>query len=401
MGSYKIRAIAVLCILASAGIVSASDLYTLTATTTSGPPITASVSGSSFLKLVQNAVSSKSEFQSFQGRDVLYTLSYAGKTAMTISRNAAGTTGTVTIPSTGYSKTFTGANAEDLRQQVSHALRNNVDNALGRLNEKLQQRTKVGVIDGNPHAATAMIADDAFYRFALPRTRPDAGAGWWIKGDGGKYSADGLNGTYGDFGIGFDVPFGEVAALSIGFDSQYNQIGGANSFTIAGLDIGVPITIARSPTLDGFTWKATPFGNGFATISPDTLSGGGVYGGGAASSLSYVTGPWAFTLGNQIGYFTGVNLGVEGRVYGNRNLEQWVLKNGLNAVYSPDQHFFIDGGLTYTNFLKKAGVPDYLSPTAGVGWRFNAATQIRIGARGDFANGYTSFGGEVSFNVSY
>lgn len=320
---------------------------------------------------------------------------------MTLTRNDAGTQATLTIPSTGFSHTFTAGSAEELRHQVSDYLKTNADNAIGKLNQKLNALSKVSFVDGNPHAVTAMMADDAFYRFAMPRTWAKAGAGGWLNVNGGTYHADGLNGHYGSLGLGFDVPFGERAALSLGFDGQYNEIGNAQSFTFAGLDIGLPITVVETPLSDGWVWRVTPFGAGTVNVSPDTLSGGGLYSGGVASSLNYLTGPWTFTLGDQLNYFAGINLGIGGHVFGNRDLNQWLTKNGLNVSFMPAQHLFFDGGVTWSHFFESAGVRDYLSPTAGIGWRFNPWTQFRVGARGDLANGYTSYGGEISLTVSY
>jgi len=65
------------------------------------------------------------------------------------------------------------------------------------------------------------------------------------------------------------------------------------------------------------------------------------------------------------------------------------------------QHLFLDGGLVWTHFFKNVGVEDYLSPSVGIGWQINDASRIRVGARGDLANGYTSVGGEISLTVSY
>lgn len=397
-----IAAVALALLLTCDGAALGSDLYTLTAMSTSGPPVTVTASGSNLLNLVQNAVSAKAEFQALKGQDATYALSYAGqKDVITMTRNAAGTSATLTIPSTGFSKTFTGTNAEAIRGSISEFLRTNAEDAIGRLNQKLQQRSKVAVVDGNPHATTATMADDAFYRFGLPRASARAGSGFWLDVDGGTYHAGGINSDYANVDFGFDVPFGERADLSIGVDGGYNRIGRANSYTFAGLDVGLPITVVKTPLLDGFLWKVTPFGYGTVTVSPDTLTGGGVYGCGAASSLNYMTGPWTFTLGNQISYFAGADLGLGGRVYGNRHLDQWITKNGLKVAYMPAQHLFLDAGVTYTHFLNSAAVPDYVSPIVGIGWRFNPTTQIRVGGRGDFVNGYTSVGGEVSLNVSY
>ena len=54
-------------------------------------------------------------------------------------------------------------------------------------------------------------------------------------------------------------------------------------------------------------------------------------------------------------------------------------------------------GLTYTNFMNPAAVPSYFTLSAGLDWRFGPGSGLRVGYRGDFASGYTSHGGDVSF----
>jgi hypothetical protein len=392
--------VALALLLLSTTILRASDLYTLTGTSTStGQSITAT--GTNFVDLLKNASNSSAEFQTLKGQPATYALNRGSTTIIKMTRDSAGTTAIITIPSTGHSKTFTGASDSDVRKQVSDYLKQNTDNAIGKLNERLNQETKTSFVDGNPHAVTATMADDAFYRFGINRAGETYEAGGWIKGDGGTYHADGLNGYYGNLGFGFDIPFGHSAALSLGFNNEYNRLAGANSFAVAGLDIGLPITVYRTPLLDGFVWKLTPFGEGSVTLSPSTISGGWVYGGGATSSLSYITGPWTFTLGDQINYFAGANLDLGNVVLGNSQLDQWITKNGIDLTYKLGQGAFVDTGVTWTHFFHNAGVKDYYSPTLGIGLQLSDASRLRVGARGDLANGYTSVGGEISLTVSY
>lgn len=394
------RIVAFSLVFIAASIAHAADLYTLTGTSTStGQSVTAT--GSNFVDLLKNASNSSDQFQTLKGQPATYTLNRGSTTIIKMTRDSNGTTATITIPSTGQSKTFTGSSESDVRNQIADYLKKDVDHAVENLNKRLNQETKNSFIDGNPHAVTAFMADDAFYRFGIIRAGASYQSGWWISGEGGGYHADGLDGNYGNLGLGFDANLGKSAALSVGFTSLYNQLGGADSFSFIGLDVGLPITLYRTPLLDGFVWKVTPFGYGTVSISPETISGGWVYGGGAASSLSYLTGPWTFTLGDQISYFAGADLSIGNIAYGNGSLDQWITKNGVDVTYQLGQHAFVDGGVTWTHFIHQAGVRDYYSPTVGIGWQISDASRIRVGARGDLGNGYTSVGGEISLTVSY
>jgi hypothetical protein len=78
------------------------------------------------------------------------------------------------------------------------------------------------------------------------------------------------------------------------------------------------------------------------------------------------------------------------------------LKNGIEArLKLPHSPFFIDGGVTYSNFLRKAAVPNYWTPMAGVGIAFSRYSSLRVGYRGDFARQYSENGGELSLVVAY
>src|SRR3954470_3478335 len=127
--------IAVAVLLVSAAIAQGADLYTLTGTATAtGQTVTAT--GSNFLDLLQNASTASDQFQVLKGQDATYTLNYAGQTdVIKMTRNSSGTTATITIPSTGQSKTFTGATDNDVRKQIADYLRKNTDDAMGKLNK--------------------------------------------------------------------------------------------------------------------------------------------------------------------------------------------------------------------------------------------------------------------------
>ena len=85
----------------------AKDPFTLMASTTGGAPETIRASGNSLVDLADDVVRTESRFSSLQGREFTASLRYGGlENAIRYSQNAAGTSGTVTIPSTGFSRTF-------------------------------------------------------------------------------------------------------------------------------------------------------------------------------------------------------------------------------------------------------------------------------------------------------
>src|SRR6185437_9050615 len=78
------------------------DPFLLTAQTTSGTPQTTAVSGTSLPDLIGNLVKGDGPFTSFQNRDLSGSLRYGSlNNAVIVTKNAADTSATLTIPSIG------------------------------------------------------------------------------------------------------------------------------------------------------------------------------------------------------------------------------------------------------------------------------------------------------------
>src|SRR6185503_8451166 len=111
---------------------------------------------------------SKSDFSSLQNQSISGSLRYAGlNDALRFTRSADGTQATLHIPSTGFTKTFTGTNEADVNDQMRDFVLQEGAKQYAKFINKVNEETTVGVIDGNPLAATAMTADDGFYRYGL------------------------------------------------------------------------------------------------------------------------------------------------------------------------------------------------------------------------------------------
>jgi hypothetical protein len=380
-------------------IASAGDFLSLTATTTSGPPLTVTESGSDIRTLFRDTLQERNQFASLSGPSGGASLNF-GKVpnAVLFTRKAAGTSANVSIPRSGFSKTFAAPNATAVSQNVQSDLTKQP--SAGNLSQTLAGLAKWSVVDGNPTAATAFVANDAFYRWGLPTNRETTG-GMWIAGSDEAIHAGGLNGTFATGAVGGEIPILDNVALSIDFAGNYRDVEGARSYTIASSVWGLPIEVYKSPLLDGFDWTLTPYIFGGASFSKQLVSGGGIYGLGGVSSLGYRTGPFTFILANQINYSLGLSLSYESIHYSNAHLNSTLLKNGVQVVWAPNENLFADGGIAYTNFLQSAAVKNYWSPSVGIGWHFNNATTIRVGLRGDYANGYTGTGIDASLAVNF
>ena len=159
--------------LAVAPAALAADPFVLTADTTSGPPATVTASGSNLADLVQDLVETRDAFGAFDGQAFRAALDYGGvRNAIRFEQNAAGTSSTLSIPSTGFSRTFTGANEAEVRRKIEDFLLKDGAQAYARFLREVNERSTIGVTDGNPLAATALLANYSSFEFgALRRVR--------------------------------------------------------------------------------------------------------------------------------------------------------------------------------------------------------------------------------------
>src|SRR5437870_5831209 len=94
-------AVACCCVVLAAR---ADDLFTINA---SGGGTNVTASSNNVIDLVGNLIKTENEFASLSNRNSSSSLRYAGvDNAVLVSRNASGTAATITIPSTGFTKTF-------------------------------------------------------------------------------------------------------------------------------------------------------------------------------------------------------------------------------------------------------------------------------------------------------
>ena len=385
----------------------ADDPFTFTARTTSGTPQTIRVSGNDLTELADNLVETQDQFLALDAQAFNATLRYGGlENAVRYSQNAGGTSATLTIPSTGFSRTFTAANEEDLRDQIEDFLREDGADEYAKLLRSINEQTVIGVTDGNPLATTALLSDLAFDRFGLqfrPMLAPEhpnkITGGLSLDVQSGISDADESDGWFGTAVLGSEFRLNDGAAISVGTLFNYRDVEGASVYNI-GVVVGLPLQLlaARGKTQD-MSWQVTPFFESGAGGSVDLAAGGTFLGGGVASSFSVRAKPFTFVLGNQISFYEGFPIDF-GEFDFETDLSQQVLKNGLRVAYEVNEGFLVDVGVTYTNFLNEAAVEAYFTPSAGVLFRMGENSGIRLGYRGDFGDDYTAHGGGAAFFIN-
>jgi hypothetical protein len=268
-------------------------------------------------------------------------------------------------------------------------------------------RSPFGVTDGNPQAATAFLATDAYTHFGLRpilSTAP-SDAGHFqvaVSGSGGTIETRSVSQYYVAADLYLAWRFTDNVGIAVSLPGQYRNTHSIETF-VGGLNLGVPITIIP-PNSAGNSWVLTPWAlAASASGSRGLAQGGYIFGGGVTSSLSHRMDKLTLTLANQAGYDAGYPLVYSSEINFEQDISQVILKNGVQATYDFSDSLFADAGITYTNFLKGAYTDNYFTVFAGLGYRFGPASGVRIGYVGDadFSNDYYTFGGEVELYFTF
>ena len=151
------------------------------------------------------------------------------------------------------------------------------------------ERTLVGVTDGNPSALTATLTDDAFRNFGEFR---NPFVTYAQGSDAGRlfFQAKGIDTDVGsgvlfEGAIGTAFKFTDRVGLSISLPGTYREIEGAETFSL-GVQVGVPIRLTPETTDDQpLFWQITPYALAAVGGSQDQLAGGVILGGGVVNTL--------------------------------------------------------------------------------------------------------------------
>jgi len=401
---YRTSLLATIITLFLATQTKADDFFNLVATGSGGTTVASS--GPDILHLTDNLIGLNSSYAQLVGQNVTSSLNWGGvPNAVVFTENASQTSATLKFPTTGFTTTFVGTSAGDLQNQIHKFIERDDENAYAQFLKSMNQLSTVATLDGNPQAATALIADDVFTRFGIPNQQPTAyrtysdGAYIALAGNGGSTRTDDLDGSWADFTLDTGARFGSHVALSFGTTLAYRNTEGSEAYTVAE-EVALPITFINNHG-NGISWQVAPWAFAGLTASEDQAAGGILVGGGGTSSLALHLDGLTVTLGDQISYTGNVSVNVDG--YGfDTDIDQWILKDGLDASYLfPKTPFFVEGGISYSNFLRRASVPDYWTPTLGVGVAMGRFSSIRISYQGDFAKNYNQNGGEIALVLVY
>jgi hypothetical protein len=408
---YRTPGVLAAFLLASVVAARAGEPFSLTASTTSGTPTAISSSGSSLLNLTDNLIETKGQFATLTGQSFDASLRYGGlNKAFVYSQNSAGTSSTLSIPSIGFSKTFTGTTPDNLQHNIRQFLEHNGAGIYSQFLHSVNQNTYLGVTDGNPLATTALLADLAYDEFGLQPTDSQpvfqsdsqeerVSGGLRLDFKGGYFDTHDGSGTYGQGTLSSNWRFTDRVGLSVAALLNYRNNEGADVYNIGG-EIGLPVLIVPSNGDRSLSWQVTPAFLVGGGGSVDLAAGGLFYGGAATSSLSYRLYPFTVTLADEYGYFQGYPVHIGAYNY-DTDVNQQIVKNGLKVTYALNAGLSLDAGCSYTDLLNPAKVRGYYSPIAGIVFRLGSNGGLRIGCQGDFAPGYQGTSGVIQLFFGY
>ena len=324
--------------------------------------------------------------------------------AISYNLNPAGTSSTLNIPSIGFTRTFTGANRDEVYSAMEDFLKKDGSDVLARFLKEMAKQSAVSVTDGNPNASTALAAKGLFMSegftpadqlsFGGDEPRPNF-AGFGIGFNSGRFDADvagsTFSGEFAELGLTWlNVGLGDRVRLHAPFSVSYLTIDNTAVYGI-GQSLSLPIRILIMDKTNPWNWRLTPVAGISARVSPDALSGAVVWHAGLINSIDYrVNHRLIVCLVNQLTTHQGLPVQY-GDYSFDSEVDQLIAKNGIRAVTPLTKRLIGTVYVIDTRFLNDAAVKQF--ETVGVSLSFRATKSYNLGlaANYDFGNDFKSY----------
>ena len=318
-----------------------------------------------------------------------------------VEPEVSSTSATLTF-ATGFSRVFTGVDADDLEDQIRDFLLEDGATEYAKLLKLINSASTAAVTDGNPFATTALMARAAYDRFAyvqpgyshgrltgpsLDRYKPQEENEWvtTFTPRYGTLNGDNGDGQMGGFELGSALQINNDVGFYLGMTSYYIEMEGSDVFQGI-ITFGFPITLVAPSEDKSFLWQLTPYGQAGYGLSVDMAAGGLMSGYGLVNSMSLGVDKWLFTLANQYGQHDGIPISASGIRF-DPDISQQVVKNGIRITKEISDTSWLFGGVTHSQFLNDAVVGSWISPEIGIETAVGL-TSFKLGYRADLANDY-------------
>lgn len=365
---------------------------------------TISTMASSLPKLVEALVRNEGDFAPLAGNDFTGSLFYYGIPDAVLIEVQGDTQLRLTSPLTGLDRTFTGANRRDLESQLTDWLLQEGDSEVAALLQAASERSVAAVIDGNPSAATARMAQRAFGTFGLyPGTRalrgstPGQGGAVWFHGRRAKADLPVGRANSSDYEL--QVPWyldlGRRVSLIGSGSGRYLDTEGTDIYG-GGIDLGLGIHLATPGPDDKFAWQVTPFAGLHGIGTYDGAAGGLLNQFGIANRLEFkLSDDILLVVANQLSHFDSLKFEIE-NVKIDPRVDQQIVKNAvmIDVPLSATGWLYANGFVADTRFLQDAAVSNYQTLGGGLALR-RKRTSLNAYVSRDFAGDYRSWNAGV------
>lgn len=389
-------------------VVGTADPHLFRADATNGV-ITISESDSAMLDLLDRAIRRDGEFAALAGTDYTASITFLGlPNSIGIDLNAAGTAATLSIPSINFQQDFTGADEEEIRENIRDFLKREGADIIARLRKVARSVSAASVTDGNPDANTATAARAIFFSQGLtpaatlsfgPHDRPmsTGGAAMAVTARTATMDIAGEDYTATQLRFSadlFSVKLSDRVRLEMPISADYVEIAGTEIYG-AGAFFALPVTVSAFDADDALGWRLTPVAGGQTRVSFDAVSGAITWFGGLVSSIDYrVNSRLIVSLVNQASYHEGLPIALRGFTF-ESDVNQVILKNGFRLLTPLMKHGRAGIHYVHTDFLHEAAIDAY--HTAGVSIETPVGASVSLAAtfESDWADGYTSVAGRL------
>ena len=388
----------------------AGDLFILTANDTVD---TVRATGSDLLNLVDNAINSQGQFAALNSHNSLTAnLTYSGvpnALALNVFQPVPGPMGAwrgVLTGVGGLSKSFNATTRDGVFDQMKDFLKSDGSAEYAKFLKAINASSKTSSTDGNPGSVTGTKSFQNYseYSSTVSQTReeketPKAAegrVGFGLVGDVGTFRANGISGTAYSLPLSMKFRVSERVGLNFSLPLSYTTIEKASIFGV-GLGVGVPIKVIEARPDNPWSWQVSPFGGADVSGSRELVVGGLIANGGAGSVLTYDFGAVALSLGNQFSLYESVEVEFNG-VKVDPGVSQKIVKNGLKLDIPFKRRWVFDVYGIHTKYLEAAGVDQYFTFGAEVGYRMLGKPDapkkkngyVKLGFYTDVGNGYSS-----------
>ena len=395
MNSKQLYWLAGLCLLCSSRL-PAEDLFDISARSIAVNGGIPTVVGDNRLQdLVEKVIKAQDQFAPYQNQSFTAALRYASvHDAITFAVSPGGTTAILDIPITGFSRTFTGANRDDVEEQIKTFMKKEGASELAKFLKAINAQSAVAVSDGNPMSTTATFASQSFNDFGMEmgETREEkenpkeySGIGLGFAADVGRFEAEGFKGTTYSLPLYARFKLSDRVGLHFNLPLNYTELEGAQIFG-AGVGLGFPIKVIPHAKDNPWYWQVTPSGGAVASGSEDLLAGGLLAQAAFTSLLAYDFKHFTLSMGNHLSWFEGIPLEY-GDIKFDPGISQQVIKNGVKASIPFGRRWVAELYGIHTKFLETAAVDQYFTVGGELGYRFLGKPNA-----GKKKNGYVKIG---------